>query len=410
MLLREEENINEYTSIIDKEISTIYLLLVATHGKDSQISETFRIIIQAFRLLSEKYENNFVNTDLISLAYYVILGEIEKLEESIEEDSFLKNESYMEVDEVFRVFIENTDTKLTAIYKRIDAKLQFILSTVDKVFDFMKNNKNEIYRQIIVREKDIQDGKRLFISYTHKDESLVLKIRNRFKLSNLRIWIDEESIKPAEEINEAIKRAIDSADYFLLFDSDNSRESEYVNKEIEYALENYSRLKRPAVIPILINVDKTREDIEGIKYIKGIESDNLDICMNKIFQAIDAKFIAIKVAELNTLLMLMENFIKDVWWCYTADYNMCIYEEMFINFESLEHYLNEKWLLFEEKVDYSYIREDGEGLKFDWDFYNSNRLAIIGAFKIKYVLDLFDAIIKNSDDSLYLKYQSILNQ
>lgn len=90
----------------------------------------------------------------------------------------------------------------------------------------------------------------VFISYAHKDKKLVSGyFVNRFKDEQLSsIWIDEQNIKPGDDFPVEIKNAIRDSEVFLFFYSKDSNKSDWVQREIKYALE-YKKI----IIPVLLD-------------------------------------------------------------------------------------------------------------------------------------------------------------
>ncbi len=89
----------------------------------------------------------------------------------------------------------------------------------------------------------------VFISYSRKDlqeiESFVKDIERR---ANIKCWIDWTGIESGSQFEDVIVRAIDSVDIVLFFISENSINSDYAKKEINYA---YNTKKR--VVPIVLD-------------------------------------------------------------------------------------------------------------------------------------------------------------
>lgn len=77
----------------------------------------------------------------------------------------------------------------------------------------------------------------IFISYAHADKSQVYEQINNLNANGYRIWYDE-GIEPGKNFVDNIAQAIENCAYFIVFISPHSIASEYVNKEIHFALEN----------------------------------------------------------------------------------------------------------------------------------------------------------------------------
>jgi hypothetical protein len=75
----------------------------------------------------------------------------------------------------------------------------------------------------------------LFVSYSHKDSSLVYQELNRLHQLNFRIWYDE-GIDPGNEWPEEVALALKNCAFFLVFISENSIKSRNVINEINFAI------------------------------------------------------------------------------------------------------------------------------------------------------------------------------
>jgi hypothetical protein len=55
-----------------------------------------------------------------------------------------------------------------------------------------------------------------FISYSRKDKAFVRRLDEALKSRQREAWVDWEGIRPTEEFMQAIYRAIEAADTFIL--------------------------------------------------------------------------------------------------------------------------------------------------------------------------------------------------
>lgn len=86
-----------------------------------------------------------------------------------------------------------------------------------------------------------ENGKYIFVSYSHEDSKKVFETINELQERGAHIWYDE-GIKPSSEWVEELAQKIKNASFFLLFISNKSIKSEYVKKEIHYAVKNQRRI------------------------------------------------------------------------------------------------------------------------------------------------------------------------
>lgn len=92
----------------------------------------------------------------------------------------------------------------------------------------------------------------IFISYSRKDLVIVEKIIAALNKNNLDIWIDRKDIPKGEELTREIYLGIERADAFLFIVSPDSIQSDWCNKEIDYAIKNGKR-----ILPVVVrNTDR----------------------------------------------------------------------------------------------------------------------------------------------------------
>lgn len=75
----------------------------------------------------------------------------------------------------------------------------------------------------------------LFLSHSNKDHEKVIKVRNLLeKNSFIPLMFFLKCLNDDDEIDDLIKREIGSRGRFILCDSENVRNSDWVKREIEY--------------------------------------------------------------------------------------------------------------------------------------------------------------------------------
>lgn len=86
------------------------------------------------------------------------------------------------------------------------------------------------------REVRARRYRRAFISYSSKDRAEVLKRVQGFQQAGITVFQDVLSLEPGERWEKALYREIDNCDVLYLFWSSAAAQSEWVQKEIDYAL------------------------------------------------------------------------------------------------------------------------------------------------------------------------------
>jgi len=96
--------------------------------------------------------------------------------------------------------------------------------------------------------------RRAFVSYSSQDRAKVLARVQAFKIAGMSVFQDILDLDPGERWEKALYREIDHCDVFLLFWSKAASDSEWVGKEIDYALERQcgNGDNPPAIQPVPI--------------------------------------------------------------------------------------------------------------------------------------------------------------
>lgn len=82
----------------------------------------------------------------------------------------------------------------------------------------------------------------IFISYPHAKESEMVAISDAIEKKQLKIWTDKKHLKGGDEFDDVIANAIDQSKVFLFLWYEETEESSYCGKELEYALDLNKRI------------------------------------------------------------------------------------------------------------------------------------------------------------------------
>jgi WD40 repeat protein len=117
--------------------------------------------------------------------------------------------------------------------------------------------------------ESIKNGNNLmtqvFISYSERDRETMEKIRNSLRRESLTVWTNTTDIQTGEEFQSAIDRGIEQTDNLVYLLSPDSVQSEYVRKELDYAVSLHKR-----IIPVLVretSPDSIPKALQGVQYI-----------------------------------------------------------------------------------------------------------------------------------------------
>ncbi len=104
---------------------------------------------------------------------------------------------------------------------------------------------------------------KVFISHAHQDETLARKVAAVLEADGLEVW-DGSEIVPGENWAEKISQALKESEAMVVLLTPDALRSNWVRREIEYALSNKAYSKR--LIPVLVGLPEQipAEDIPWI--------------------------------------------------------------------------------------------------------------------------------------------------
>ncbi len=119
----------------------------------------------------------------------------------------------------------------------------------------------------------------IFISYCYKDRVFARRLAKDLQNEGIKVWIDEGEILVGDSLLKKIKEAIDEVDYLGVVLTPDSVKSEWVQVEVEIAMNQEIDGKRVKVLPLLAKEcdqpnylkRKKRADLRGDKYVEGLE-------------------------------------------------------------------------------------------------------------------------------------------
>ena len=92
-----------------------------------------------------------------------------------------------------------------------------------------------------------------FISYSSKNQAFAERLFADLQAKGVRCWFDREDLKIGDKIRPEITKAIRVHDKLMLVLTEHSIASEWVEAEVEAALERERREKRTVLFPIRLD-------------------------------------------------------------------------------------------------------------------------------------------------------------
>lgn len=116
-------------------------------------------------------------------------------------------------------------------------------------------------------ENNFISNKKVFLSHSSIDKSTVISIASDLNQRGISTWLDSFDILPGESIVSKINSGIKECDYMLLFLSNNSVKSKWVQKEWETFLWDEIGEDKIKIIPIKLDDCEIPKILQTKKYI-----------------------------------------------------------------------------------------------------------------------------------------------
>ena len=125
----------------------------------------------------------------------------------------------------------------------------------------------------------------VFISYSEKDEEKIRLVLNSIRtIKDTNIFFAPETLKIGDKISQEIINSIKNSHMFIVFYSNNSTQSNYVQQEIGVAKAN-SKL----IIPVLLDRTKPTGMLLDINYLNLSNEKEYSLGINKLYNLIFSK-------------------------------------------------------------------------------------------------------------------------
>lgn len=92
----------------------------------------------------------------------------------------------------------------------------------------------------------------IFLSHSARDKFFVRKLAERLKSYGVKVWLDEAEINVGDSLTEKIGEAIEETDFVGVVLSHNSVNSEWVQRELQVAIQKELAKRKVVVLPLLL--------------------------------------------------------------------------------------------------------------------------------------------------------------
>ena len=108
------------------------------------------------------------------------------------------------------------------------------------------------FAQSELRSAKVKRYQRVFFSYSSKDRLKVMEVAQSYRIAGVEFFQDILSLEAGARWEKGLYREIDNCDLFVLFWSEAARRSEWVEKEVRYAIGRQRHGKRPEIVPLIL--------------------------------------------------------------------------------------------------------------------------------------------------------------
>lgn len=128
--------------------------------------------------------------------------------------------------------------------------------------------------------------RRVFLSHSHKDKRFVNSLAKHLSRRGIGVWVDEAEIKIGESLIQKLRDAIDNVDFVIAVISPTSVRSQWVQKEIDIAMNQEIKKKKVKVLPVLIGDCVLPGFLEGKLFADFRKLHSKDKAVEKLIDSI----------------------------------------------------------------------------------------------------------------------------
>lgn len=140
--------------------------------------------------------------------------------------------------------------------KEFSSHFSFIISCSNaSSFLFLKDYKGINFSVFLLGAPMTTD--RIFLCHAHEDKDAVYEIYKKLKTEGLNPWLDKEELLVGQDFDAAIRKAIKSARFMMIFFSNNSVSKRgYVQREFKLALDTLEEIPEEDIFVLPVRLDE----------------------------------------------------------------------------------------------------------------------------------------------------------
>jgi acyl carrier protein len=117
-----------------------------------------------------------------------------------------------------------------------------------------------------MKEDKQEHCKRVFLCHAHEDASIAIKVYQHLRLAGHKPWLDKFDINPGEDWELSITKAVQNADFVLVFLSHHSvMKTGFVQREIRFALRKADEMPEGKIFIIPVRLEQLDSIPESLK-------------------------------------------------------------------------------------------------------------------------------------------------
>jgi TIR domain len=126
----------------------------------------------------------------------------------------------------------------------------------------------------------------IFLSHSWKDKFFVRELAKRLESYGIKVWLDEAELKIGDSLTQKIGQAIIEMDFVGVVLSSNSVNSEWVQRELQTAIQKEFSNRKVVVLPILLEPVEIPPFLRDKVYADFTTSEKFDESFRKLLNAL----------------------------------------------------------------------------------------------------------------------------
>jgi len=141
----------------------------------------------------------------------------------------------------------------------------------------------------------------IFLCHSSKDKFFVRELAAQLRAAGVRVWLDEAEIKVGDSLTKKIGDAIESMDYFGVVLSRHSVNSEWVQRELQVAMQRELQERKVVVLPLLLAPVELPPFLRDKLYADFTTPERFKATFPKLLETLGVKRPGVLSAPLETL-------------------------------------------------------------------------------------------------------------